>query len=133
MPAISRAQHRRTRFVARGLCERGQTHHRPTVVDDCGLVVGELTANAIQADANTIDVSVELHHGRIGLVVTDDAHGWPVVHPPDLDATGGRGLQIIAALAACWGATIDEDRHTIVWVQLFCNPLATNGVQCRYR
>jgi anti-sigma regulatory factor (Ser/Thr protein kinase) len=89
LPANSRAQHRRTRFVARGLCERGQTHHRPTVVDDCGLVVGELIANAIQADANTIDVSVELHHGRIGLAVTDDAHGWPVLHPPDLDATGG--------------------------------------------
>jgi two-component sensor histidine kinase len=120
--------------VARGLCERGQTHHRPTVVDDCGLVVGELIANAIQADANTIDVSVELHHGRIGLAVTDDAHGWLAGPSPTRPGCrGGRGLQIIAALAACWGATIDEDRHTIVWVQLFCNPLATNGVQCRYR
>ena len=53
--------------------------------------------------------------------MTDDAHGWPVLHPPNLDATGGRGLQIIAALAARWGITIDEDRRIIVWAHLLCS------------
>ena len=96
-------------------------------------MIGELIANAIKADANTIDVSVKLHHGRIELAVTDDAHGWPVHHPPDLEAAGGRGDADHRRACHPLGVTIDEDRRTIVWAHLFCNPLATNGVQCRYR
>ncbi len=103
------------------------------IIDDCELVIGELVANAINADAEIIDVTIELHHDRIDLAVTDDAHGWPVLHPPDPAATSGRGLQIVAALATRWGVTIGEDRRTTVWAHLPCNPLTTSGVQCRFR
>ena len=103
------------------------------VVDDCELVVGELVANAITADATIIDVSIQLHHDRVELAVSDDAHGWPVLRLPDPAATSGRGLQIIAAIAARWGVTINEDRHTIVWAHLSCDPRTTTGVPCQFR
>ena len=69
---------RRSRPFARHTSSRSRHHERApvrprTVVDDCGLVLGELVANAIKADADTIDVSVQLHHGRIEPAVTDDA------------------------------------------------------------
>jgi two-component sensor histidine kinase len=103
------------------------------VVDDCELVVSELAANAINALANTIDVSIELHHDRIELAITDDADGWPVLQPLDPSATSGRGLQLVAALATSWGVSLAEDRRTIVWALLPCNPLDTTDVPCRFR
>lgn len=103
------------------------------VVDDCELVIGELVANAINVDAKSIDVSIQIHHDRIELAVTDDAHGWPVLRPPDPAATSGRGLQIVAALAPSWGVTIDDDRRTVVWAHLSCEPATTSGMHCRFR
>ena len=103
-----------------------------TVADDCELVIGELVTNACNAHATTIDVSIELHHTRIELAVTDDAHGWPVLRVPGPAATSGRGLQIVAALAARWGVTVAEDGRTTVWAHVPCNPLTTTAVQCRW-
>jgi hypothetical protein len=50
-----------------------------------GLVIGELITNAIQADANTIDVSVELlgRHDQRG---SHHRLGAPLLYPP---ATNG--------------------------------------------
>lgn len=103
------------------------------VVDDCELVIGELVANAVTADATSIDVTIQIHHDRIELAVTDDAHGWPTPLAPDPAASSGRGLQIIATLAIRWGVTRSRDQHTIVWAHLACDPVATSEVQCRFR
>jgi serine/threonine-protein kinase RsbW len=103
------------------------------VADDCELVIGEFVANAINADAKLIDVSVQLHHDRIELAVTDDAHGWPVLYPRDVTAPTGRGLQIVAALATTWGVTVAEDRRTTVWAHLACDQMDTTHMTCRYR
>lgn len=103
------------------------------IVGDGELIIGELVANAINALADLIDVSVNIHHDRIELAVTDDAHGWPVLHPLNTAATSGRGLQIVAALATSWGVTITRDRRTTVWAHLPCSPLETVDVPCRLR
>ena len=103
------------------------------VVDDCELVIGELVANAINAAANLIDVCIQIHHARIELAVTDDAHSWPVLHPPNTAATRGRGLQIVDALATSWGVTIADDERKIAWAHLPCDPLETIDVPCRFR
>ncbi len=79
-------------------------------VDAAELVMSELVANALQHayhDKPSLDQGVRLgiFHGRPGLLVTasDLSDEPPTLRAPDCDAEGGRGLQVIAALAAAWG------------------------------
>lgn len=103
------------------------------VVEDAELVTGEFVTNAVLAGARSVDMLVEIHFDRLELAVTDDGSGWPVLRPPDPYASGGRGLQIVAALATRWGVTVGADRRTTVWAELACDPLHTRALHCSSR
>jgi two-component sensor histidine kinase len=124
---------RQARQFALATLTNAVPHADTNVIDDCELVIGELAANAINAQANLVDVTIHLHHNRVELAVTDDAHGWPTPQPPDPAAASGRGLQIVDALSAQWGVTIGADRRTTVWAHVSCNPLQTTNLRCRFR
>jgi anti-sigma regulatory factor (Ser/Thr protein kinase) len=103
------------------------------VVEDAELITGELVANAVNAGAGSIEVHLNMHYDRVEIAVTDDGSGRPILQPPDLHATSGRGLQIVAALAASWGVTSGRDQRTTVRAQLLCSPLHTTTLTCSAR
>ncbi|MFJ9855759.1 ATP-binding protein [Streptomyces sp. NPDC101150] len=69
-------------------------------------VVAELAANAVlHTDAQHFGVSVtRIGAARVRLVVTDPDATRPHAEGPADDDEHGRGLLIVSALAACWGA-----------------------------
>src|SRR5580658_3290438 len=78
------------------------------VVGDALIVLSELTTNAVLHSGSRHDfftVHAELAEGHARLVVEDAGGNWEQPAPAGTD--GGRGLQIVAALADAWG--IDGD------------------------
>ncbi|MFJ9415875.1 ATP-binding protein [Streptomyces sp. NPDC101227] len=69
-------------------------------------IVAELAANAVlHTDAQYFGVSVtRISAARVRLVVTDPDATRPHAEGPAEDDEHGRGLLIVSALAACWGA-----------------------------
>ncbi len=94
----------------------------PGTVEDAEIVVAELLGNAIRharpLPDGTVGVSWRVTDGVLDVTVTDG--GSPHLptrrEPPPL-ATGGRGLQIIAALSRAWGV-VDRGRARTVWAAL---------------
>ncbi|UWW95604.1 ATP-binding protein [Streptomyces murinus] len=89
------------------------------LTDDAVLIVSELVANAVRhARRRSIRVMVERTAPRtVRVAVADFSRALPVPCTPKNDEEGGRGLALIAALAANWGA--DERRWgKVVWADL---------------
>ena len=110
--------------LARRFLEEHRDHLPPDLVDDAALALTELVTNAVQHGQEVIRVRVRAAPSGIGLAVSDG--GPPVslaeVHPSaslDQDATSGRGLGIVDALASRWGVTPNPDAPgKTVWVEL---------------
>lgn len=81
------------------------------------LVVSELVANAVLHGGSGVEIRISRLHDRVRLEVLDTGPGLPVprdAHPSD---TGGRGLSLVAAVAAHWGVLRDATGKT-VWCEL---------------
>lgn len=98
------------------------------IVEDARLVVSELVGNALR-HANPIDQGVVLvgwrtEAGRLSFEVSDGGgNTLPQQRVPAPDATDGRGLQIVSALAERWW--VDTAPHgTTVHAEL---PLQGSG------
>jgi anti-sigma regulatory factor (Ser/Thr protein kinase) len=74
----------------------------PDTLDKLVLVVSELVTNALNAQAEVVELGVWVHYGRVEVAVTDSASGTPVRTYTEPDAPGGRGLAIVEALADSW-------------------------------
>ncbi|QKW10262.1 ATP-binding protein [Streptomyces sp. NA04227] len=89
------------------------------LAEESALVVTELVANAVQhARGEVIRVVVERTAVRtVRVAVADFSRELPRPRAPKDDAEDGRGLFMVAALAADWGT--DERRWgKIVWAEL---------------
>jgi anti-sigma regulatory factor (Ser/Thr protein kinase) len=106
-----------------------------TVVEDAGLVVSELLANAVRhatrpaADLGSgYDVaqcSLLLFLTRRGLTVMvyDGDRRPPVLQRPASDSEQGRGLLLVEALSEEWGYTYPfADSGKLVWARLSVPP-----------
>jgi anti-sigma regulatory factor (Ser/Thr protein kinase) len=88
--------------------------------DDAALLAGELFGNSVQhsgsgAAGGTVTVAVTAGRGVVRVEVTDlSGPGVPQVRPADRDAEGGRGLGLVAGLAARWGWRRRGGR-TVTW------------------
>lgn len=83
-------------------------------VENAGLVLTELVANAVDHAATVCDVVVEFDGTHLWLSVSDHSRGVPQVRLGDLRAQRGRGLQLVAALSDQWG--VEHLRHTkTIW------------------
>jgi anti-sigma regulatory factor (Ser/Thr protein kinase) len=77
--------------------------------DDAVLLVSEVFGNSVRhsgsgAPGETVTVAVIAGNGIVRVEVTDRAGpGTPELRPAGRDAEGGRGLQLVARLAARWG------------------------------
>ncbi|MGW0811140.1 ATP-binding protein [Nonomuraea sp. NPDC002799] len=88
------------------------------VIDDCLLIVSELVTNAVRYGGSAYALRLENRDGRIYGEVFDPGDGRPCQCPPDLDATSGRGLQIVAAVADDWGVTAATNGGKVVWFSI---------------
>ncbi|MBK5222255.1 MAG: response regulator [Acidimicrobiia bacterium] len=101
------------RFVVGFLAQRECDH----LIDDAVLVVSELVTNAVVHARSTSDLTLHLRPGVLRIEVTDRGAGTPNPRSPGAHETGGRGLQIVSALAGAWG--IDPTpAGKVVWVEM---------------
>ena len=91
--------------------------------DDAVLLVSELFGNSVRhsrsgAAGGTVTVAVRVGDGLVWVEVTDrSGPEVPELHCAGRDAEGGRGLQMVAGLAARWGWRRRAGR-TVTWFEL---------------
>ncbi|MFJ8979085.1 ATP-binding protein [Streptomyces sp. NPDC102282] len=124
--------------VPHGPAGVGQARHRmreqlrsngvsDTVVDDAVLILSELLSNACrhgrplgqQAEVGDGDIRAAWRVDREGDLTVEVTDGGgptrPVPATPSVTARGGRGLNIISALARKWGVRDDTAGEVTVW------------------
>jgi anti-sigma regulatory factor (Ser/Thr protein kinase) len=113
-PAAGDSPRRARHFVGAALerWDRGAS-----LLEDAQLVVTELATNAVVHAGAGFSVDVRQQGDRIRLAVHDASPARPILRDPDPLATSGRGLRIVAALAADWGVLPDPGGKT-VWAEL---------------
>ena len=88
------------------------------------LLVSEVFSNSVRqagsgAPGETVTVAVRAGDGTVRVEVTDRAGpGTPELRPADRDAEGGRGLQLVAGLAARWGWRRRRGGRMVTWFEL---------------
>lgn len=88
------------------------------------LLVSEIFGNSVRhsgsgAAGETVTVAVRAGDGTVRIEVTDRAGpGTPELRPASRDAEGGRGLQLVADLAARWG-TRRRGGRLVTWFELW--------------
>jgi serine/threonine-protein kinase RsbW len=91
--------------------------------DDAALLVSELFGNSVRhsrsgAAGGTVTVAVSAGDGLVRVEVADrSGPGVPELDSAGRDAEGGRGLQLVAGLAAGWGWRRRGGR-TVTWFEL---------------
>jgi anti-sigma regulatory factor (Ser/Thr protein kinase) len=86
-------------------------------VDDAVLVISELVTNAVRHTRTVLFVLVTIENHTLHVDVTDDNPTLPVLPAPEHDATNGRGLRIVDALATRWGVTPTTEGKA-VWFEM---------------
>jgi anti-sigma regulatory factor (Ser/Thr protein kinase) len=87
------------------------------------LLVSELFSNSLRhsesgAPGGTVTIAVTAGGGVIRVEVTDrSGSGVPALRPAGGAAEGGRGLRLVAELAAQWGWR-QRDGRTVTWFEL---------------
>ncbi|MGI5397885.1 ATP-binding protein [Streptomyces sp. CA-135486] len=124
--------------VAHGPAGVGKARHRmreqlrrsgvsESVVDDAVLILSELLSNACRhgrplgrADVGDGDIRAAWCFDRAGRLTVEVTDGGgptrPVPATPSVTARGGRGLNIISALAQDWGVRDGATGEVTVWV-----------------
>ena len=91
--------------------------------DDAELLVSELFSNSIRHSGSSgpgemVTVAVKTGNGVVRVEVTNrSGPGVPELNHAARDAEGGRGLQLVADLAALWGWRRRGGR-TVTWFEL---------------
>ncbi|MBL7501107.1 ATP-binding protein [Frankia sp. CNm7] len=89
------------------------------LVDTAVLLLSEVVTNAVVHAHSAARIEVRATRRLVWFGVRDtDSRQWPVQLPTNLGASGGRGLQLIATLAAGWGTYGDDDAGKTVWFWL---------------
>lgn len=105
------------RFVTRTLVDAGHDEH----VDAAALLVSELATNALLHAGTVIDVRCRTGPGIVRVDVRDGSALVPARRGYEGEATTGRGLEMVDALAARWGIEPDAGGKTM-WFELGVPP-----------
>ena len=114
-------------FAARALGPR-HPHAETAVLLVSELVTNSLRHSASSDDGGTITITVITGPGELVRVeVTDDgAATVPMVHPVCGEDEGGRGMQLVSALASAWNCRREGSRTT-TWFELAPRPQRVGG------
>ena len=105
--------------------------------DDGALLVSELFGNSVRhsrsdAAGGTVTVAVSAGDGLVRVEVTDRSGSKvPELYAAGRDAEGGRGLQLVAGLAARWGWRRRRGGRLVTWFEVVGPDLATKPSQPR--
>lgn len=100
------------RFVGGLLAESDQA-----IAGDVELLVSELLTNAVLHASSEPKLEVRISPTTVRVDVHDDDPRPPVLRDPSPDAVGGRGLHLVAEIAARWG-TEPTPTGKVVWFEL---------------
>jgi anti-sigma regulatory factor (Ser/Thr protein kinase) len=89
----------------------------PSVIDDIVLIVSELVTNAVRYDGPRVALRVQLRDGVLRVVVHDGGSAPDADLYAEDNSEGGRGLQIVEALARSWGVQPVPNGKN-VWAEL---------------
>ena len=81
------------------------------------LLTSELVTNAVLHAGSDIDLSLRLSRGILQIAVGDRSPVAPVVRDPSDDATNGRGMLLLDALALRW-SVVPTEAGKIVWFEV---------------
>ncbi|MEW9264547.1 ATP-binding protein [Kineococcus endophyticus] len=96
LSAVGMARHWATEHCADALSEQGQA-----VLE---LLTSEVVANAVLHGREPLTLTVQCEPGEVTVEVTDASPDLPVLKQVAAEATGGRGVALVDALAQRWGA-----------------------------
>ncbi|MDP8953404.1 MAG: ATP-binding protein [Actinomycetota bacterium] len=91
----------------------GETDAPPDVVDSAVLLVSELATNVTLHARTDLQVTIRFEQSRLWAEVKDWNSRMPQTCMAPIDATTGRGLALVEALASRWGAERDDDGKRI--------------------
>jgi PAS domain S-box-containing protein len=114
LPPVGRSASEARRFVAAALAEVDED-----LLDTVALLTSELVTNAILHAGTDLEVRVWATGGRVHVSVFDEAPARTVrPRGDDLEATTGRGLQLVELLSSAHGTDISPEGKT-VWFELW--------------
>ena len=93
----------------------------PGVIADALLVLGEMVSNAIRHARTEFTVCAEVREACVRLEVLDHDTRPPALMGLDEESTSGRGLHMVAAVAADWGwstADVSGESGKVVWAEV---------------
>lgn len=85
------------------------------------LCTSEVATNAIRHAGTAFRLAMEARAAEVLIEVEDGGAGEPVPALPDVESESGRGMWLVAALAARWGCDRIVGGGKVVWFSL------TNG------
>ncbi|MET0524570.1 MAG: response regulator [Nocardioides sp.] len=88
------------------------------LMDDAQLVVSELAANAITHAGSDYRVRLSSSERSLRIEVRDGGRGTPEPQPKSMTNEHGRGLLMVASIAASWGIERSDGRRKLVWAEL---------------
>jgi anti-sigma regulatory factor (Ser/Thr protein kinase) len=91
--------------------------HPPEMVEDVLLVITELVDNVVQHTGHGGELRMRCADGTVAVEVHDRSRDFPQLQRPDPLRPGGRGLLLVAALAAAWGSR-PTTSGKVVWASL---------------
>ncbi len=106
-----------------------QTWELDHLIDAAALIVSELATNAVLHARSPFTVRLAVDRGGLlRLEVVDGSVRQPLARTHGAAATTGRGLSIVAELAADWGVEVGAGGK-IVWVHLATRELPDSGAR----
>jgi anti-sigma regulatory factor (Ser/Thr protein kinase) len=103
------------RFVRDTLVAAGVS---PAAVEDAVLLTSEVLGNAVVHAATAAELRLAIHGQRVRVEVSDGSADFPEVRVFDFVSASGRGLRILAAIAADWGVEPLPGKGKRVWFEL---------------
>jgi anti-sigma regulatory factor (Ser/Thr protein kinase) len=86
-------------------------------IEDAQLVVAELASNAVVHARSAFSVAARAEPSGVRIPVHDASSVTPTMRAADPLALSGRGLRLVAAIAADWGVDLTPDGK-VVWAEL---------------
>ena len=82
------------------------------------LLASELVSNAVVHVGHPMTIRICRQIDRIRVEVRDESRQLPSLETPDPTNEHGRGVFLVEALAANWGAEVDPEDGKTVWFEL---------------
>ena len=106
------------------LRRRAQELGQEDLADDGALVLSELVSNAVLHGGGCTGIEIAEIDAGLRLEVRDASRVPPMLGRPSPESLTGRGLRLVASIAAAWGAE-GEPAGKVVWAEITGHPRPT--------